>query len=293
MLTLFACPKPFRDPHIALIQRNAIRSWTLLEPKPAVVLVGEEEGVAEIARELGVLHLPQVACNELGTPLLNDVFSRAEQAAPNQVFCYVNADVILMDDFMKSIAVAVAAKRRFMLGGRVWNLEITSPLEFQPGWSGELRKRVAQEGVLRNPSSCDFFAYTAGLWGDLPPFVVGRCGFDNALMGRARRNWGALIDATDSALGIHQAHDYPAHLGGAAYNSNREAEQNREMAGGRFWLLSWSSGTHVVRNGRLVRNLSGTFCLAHLWHLYFGWAWYPFLGWTRPIRHRFGLRVRG
>ena len=30
LLTLFTAPKPFTNPHIALIQRNAIRSWMAL-----------------------------------------------------------------------------------------------------------------------------------------------------------------------------------------------------------------------------------------------------------------------
>ncbi len=29
-LTLFTAPKPFTNPHIALIQRNAFRSWQAL-----------------------------------------------------------------------------------------------------------------------------------------------------------------------------------------------------------------------------------------------------------------------
>ena len=31
-LTIFTAPKPFTDPHINLIQRNALRSWLALGP---------------------------------------------------------------------------------------------------------------------------------------------------------------------------------------------------------------------------------------------------------------------
>ena len=54
MLTIFTAPKPFTNPHIDLIQRNAIRSWVALGPEVEVLLIGEEEGLAEAARELGV-----------------------------------------------------------------------------------------------------------------------------------------------------------------------------------------------------------------------------------------------
>ena len=39
LITLFSAPKPFTNPHIAMIQRNAIRSWTLL-PDVEVILLG-------------------------------------------------------------------------------------------------------------------------------------------------------------------------------------------------------------------------------------------------------------
>ena len=65
LITLFSAPKPFTNPHIAMIQRNAIKSWTLL-PDVEVILLGEEEGLAEAAQELGVKHMPHVASNRNG-----------------------------------------------------------------------------------------------------------------------------------------------------------------------------------------------------------------------------------
>jgi hypothetical protein len=52
-LTIFAVPKVFRG-HIAVIQRNAIASWTRINPRPDVILFGTDEGTAEVASELGV-----------------------------------------------------------------------------------------------------------------------------------------------------------------------------------------------------------------------------------------------
>ena len=72
LITLFSAPKPFTNPHIALIQRNAIKSWTLL-PEVEVILLGEEAGLAEAARELGVQHIPHVERNANGVPLISSV----------------------------------------------------------------------------------------------------------------------------------------------------------------------------------------------------------------------------
>ena len=79
LLTLFSAPKPFVNPHIATIQRNAIKSWTLL-PDVEVILLGEEAGLAEAARELRVRHLPNVTRNASGTPLISSMFQLARES---------------------------------------------------------------------------------------------------------------------------------------------------------------------------------------------------------------------
>ena len=79
VLTMFSVPKAFQG-HISIIQRNAIRSWLTLNPKPEIVLFGDEVGTKEVAAELGVEHLPNVRCNQYGTPLVNDVFTQVEKS---------------------------------------------------------------------------------------------------------------------------------------------------------------------------------------------------------------------
>ena len=47
LITAFTAPKPFTNPHIATIQRNAIQSWIHLGSEVEVLLMGDEEGMAE------------------------------------------------------------------------------------------------------------------------------------------------------------------------------------------------------------------------------------------------------
>ena len=68
MLTIFAIPKAFKGQFDA-IQHNAIRSWVQLDPKPEVVLFGDDEGTAEIANELGLRHIPEIAVCGCQVPL--------------------------------------------------------------------------------------------------------------------------------------------------------------------------------------------------------------------------------
>ena len=63
-LTIFTAPKPFTNPHINIIQRNALsrpgRAWQDVE----VILIGDEPGIPEAAREFGVKNVPKVKRDE-------------------------------------------------------------------------------------------------------------------------------------------------------------------------------------------------------------------------------------
>src|SRR6266498_2506852 len=100
-ITLFSASKPFTNAHIAMIQRNAIKSWTLL-PDVEVILLGEETGLAEAARELAVKYIPNVARNNDGTPLISSMFQLARENSNSPLFSIINADIILLSDFIKA-----------------------------------------------------------------------------------------------------------------------------------------------------------------------------------------------
>src|SRR2546430_17654721 len=90
-LTIFSTMKPFLG-QAGMLQRNAILSWTLLRPRPEVILFGDEDGVADICRELGLRHIPCRAPSEFGTPLVSDLFGQARRLAPSGGPCYRKRD---------------------------------------------------------------------------------------------------------------------------------------------------------------------------------------------------------
>lgn len=257
MLTIFTCPKGFDDKHIRTIQRNAIRSWLLLKPTPQVILLGDAVGAADICHEFSLLHVPSVDTNEFGTPLLSDVFQKADNVARERLLCYINADIVLPPDFLQTIATVAKTKRRFLMGGRPWNLDVSDELTFEAGWEQKLIERALHEGELRSQWSCDFFVYPKGLWGDLPPFAIGRSYFDNALLYRARRLGAALVDSTSAVIAIHQNHAYARHLSGTSYLDNPEAKRNIALAEGPGRLFTWKNATHVIKEGRVHFETTG------------------------------------
>ena len=207
MLTLFATPKRFQG-HIGAIQRNAITSWARLNPKPEIILFGTEEGTAEIARELGVRHVPTVKTNQWGTPLVSDLFGQAEAIGSGSVLCYVNADILLFDDFPQAIGRVSAWSKHFLMVGRRTDLDVTGPIDFQADWARRIRTRAGHEGKLQIARSIDYFAFSRGLYPAMPPLAIGRFWWDNWLLWKARSLGAKVVDASKAAIVIHQNHDY-------------------------------------------------------------------------------------
>src|SRR5271155_2032498 len=204
MLTIFAMPKPFRG-HIATIQRNAITSWTLLHPRPEIILFGEENGTSEIACELGLRHVLKVDRNEFGTPLLNDLFDKAQNLSSNNTVCYVNADIVLLSDFIAAVQHVVSWHPRFLMIGRRWDIDITEPVNFtQAGWEVSLRSIVLQRALRRTPAEVDYFVFPRGLYKEIAPFAIGRLWWDHWLVWKAFSLRAAVVDASSAILAVHQ-----------------------------------------------------------------------------------------
>lgn len=207
MLTIFTIPKPFKNPHIKIIQENAIRSWQMLRPKPEIILYGDDDGVDKIANELSVKHIPNVRKNEFGTPLLNDVFNNAQNIAANNILCYVNCDIILFQDFVETINIVKDEKEYILLGQR-WDYDQKELIDFNDNWDKELKEKVINNGVLHPPGGSDYFVFKKGLVKSMPDFAVGRLGWDNWFIEYFIKSRVRVINCSSSIFIIHQNHDY-------------------------------------------------------------------------------------
>jgi glycosyltransferase involved in cell wall biosynthesis len=260
VLTLYTVPKPFRG-HIGDIQRNAVASWRALHPDVQVVLVGDEDGVAEAAREAGVEHVGALTRNERGTPRLDSAFERVETVARHPIRCFVNADIVLLDDFLPAVERVRGQFGSFLMVGESRDLRVEAGASLgDPRYRNELRKRALADGRLRGYAALDYFVFPKGHFGDLPPFLIGRACFDNWLVWRARQR-GPVLDATRMVTSVHQSHDYSHVAGGleeAYYGA--EAKHNERLAGGRAYIYSLHDATHrLTRNGNAYRYWGSTF----------------------------------
>jgi len=253
LLTLFSAPKPFTDPHINIIQRNAVASWKKLSDVD-IILLGDEDGLPEAARDLGVLHIPDVDVNEKGTPLISSMFALAREHGISPLLGIVNADILLMDDITEASRRVEAALDKFVLLGQRWDLDITQPMEFDEGWQSRLRGKIQKEGDLHRPAGSDYFIFPRTCYTDIPDFAVGRAGWDNWFIYKARAEKWDVVDTTPDVMIVHQNHDYRHLAGGQIHYSAPETKKNTEMAGGvvqtRYTILD---ATHQLQDGKIIR----------------------------------------
>ena len=294
MLTLFTTPKPFLG-HCAVIQRNALKSWTLVHPDAEVILFGDEKGAADTCQELNLRHEPYVRRNENGTKYLNYIFDRARELSRHNILCYANCDIILGSDFRAALELTSRTYSEFLMMGRRWDTDITEPRDFeQPDWDAQLRSLALRSGKQNGPTWIDYFCFSRDLYfRKMPPFLIGRTGWDPWLIWFARKSRVRLVDASRMVVAVHQNHDY-AYLkhGVASLHSQSEARYNWSLGDDKSWhYYSADAATDRLKRGQVRPNRLAWFGPVKCRAIYNCYSiWFSLLNLTRPIRHPLGLR---
>ncbi|MBI3483876.1 MAG: hypothetical protein HY012_01815 [Acidobacteria bacterium] len=295
MLTIFTTPKAFRG-HINVIQRNALKSWTLLDPDVELIVFGDEEGAAEACRELGLRHEPGVERSASGTKYVRSIFGRAQEMARHSVVAYVNCDIVLTEDFARGVARVrrhFGASGRFLMVGRRWDTDITAPIDFSAAdWAERARALALEQDRRQSPEWIDYFVFPRGLYREIPPLVIGRVGWDNWLVWKVRSESVPVVDATDVIVAIHQNHDYGYHpQGKQGVWQDEEAQRNYELAGGMRHIYGMDDATHRLTPEGVLPNPGYRLAPARrAWVRTRSRVWHAILGATRPVRHALGIK---
>ena len=303
MLTLFTTAKPFVG-HDGVIQRNALKSWTLLDRDVEVILFGDEEGAAKAAGELKLRHEAHVERSARGTKRLDYLFGRAQELARHEVLCYCNCDILLTEDFRVAVARVAASRAKFLMVGRRWDVNIGEAQDFgREDWQERLVKLAMRGGRQRGPEWIDYFVFRRGLYsGNMPAMVIGRVHWDNWLVWKAQDEGCAVVDASAAVVAAHQNHDYGYHpWGKRGVWNDEEAGNNYRLAGGWKHLRTIADADEVLPAVRLRVNRVRYWTAAKryarqagrtLLHQVVERAWFWALGITRPVRTAAGLRSR-
>ncbi len=255
LITLFTAPKPFVDPHIAMIQRNAIQSWKALGEEVEVLLLGEEQGLRQAAQELGVKWIPELERNSDGTPLISSMFEQARKFGNGDLLSIINTDILLMADFVETARKVMTQSKCFLVMGRRWDLDVKNPLSFSGNWQTDLRRAIQLEGSLHKAKGSDYFIFPCEAFDDFPRFAIGRAGWDNWTIYHARKQCWQVIDATDAITIAHQQHDYHHLPGGKIHYTLPESDENLRIAGGKRHIFTLVDATYRLDSAGQIRKM--------------------------------------
>jgi hypothetical protein len=279
-----------------LIQRNALNSWKRLHTDVEVILFGDDTGAAEVARELGLRHEPQVERNRFGSKRIDSMFARAQEIARHEVLCFCNCDIILLPEFCMALERVRAGHVRFLMVGRRWDTDIREAVDFgDANWGARMAELAHARGVQQAGWSVDYFAFRRGLYAEMPAMVIGRVWWDHWLVRKAREEGAAVVDASEVVTAIHQNHDYGYHPAGArGVWTDEQARENYRLAGGRWHLLTIDDATHILGADGERGNWRRWW--APYWRVArpkVAPAWFALLDLTRPVRRALGIQSKG
>lgn len=271
MLTIFSSPRPFKG-HFNIIQRNAIKSWTLLKSKCEIILFEDEGGTTKkVAEDFSIKCITDVACNEFGTPLLSDIIAKTQKFAKNEILAYVNPDIILMDDFTEAIKIVKESyKNSFLIVGRRWDLDVRELIDFnETDWKEKLKETLLKNGKIHGLSGMDYWIFPRDIQFNHPPFTNGRWVTDGWLVYQARSRGMPVIDASDIVMAIHQNHPYPQQKKSFYV---LEMQRNLKLAGGFSNIMTlrdadWILDSKGLKKPSFPRCIFAKLSLFYPWRL--------------------------
>ncbi|HEY3419607.1 MAG TPA: hypothetical protein VGK23_03560 [Methanomassiliicoccales archaeon] len=231
-----------------------MRSWRKLIPHCEIIIFGDEAGIAEVAEEVGAIHISEIRKNEFGTPYLDGIFSQVQGMAKNDILCYSNTDIIFLNDF--PAGVGRINDERFLLVGQRMDLDLTTEIDFSGKYEEELRGMTATAGKLHDVDGMDYFVFRKGTLNALPAFLVGRAGWDNWMIYNARDKGIKVIDGTNGYMVIHQNHNYGHVKKGVFLWLGPESDYNLALLGGIQYRFTLYDATYRFDGIKVRPNLS-------------------------------------
>ncbi|MBD74995.1 MAG: hypothetical protein CMM96_05890 [Rickettsiales bacterium] len=253
MITIFSTAKDFiGDDKIR--QENALNSWRSISNEIEIIIFDKSQGTEKASKKINAVYVPDIELSAYGTPILSDLFNRANQIARFSTLCYINADIILPDNFLSVIQIAQESLRKFLMVGYRWDIENNNVINF---FNSEEKKRFWDNAIkYSKKQSCsfiDYFIFKKNQLGKIPNFTMGFPGYDNWMIWNARRKLMPVIDASKLIQVIHQNHDVPMYeKKGHPKLIKRNDNVNKPLH--KDNVLNLLDCTHFIKNGRVEKN---------------------------------------
>lgn len=224
-LTIFCAPKPFQEGDGQKDkQLQALVSWLRLGSSIKIVLLGNSSLSSMVSQFPDRVTLESdVDYNFLGTPMFHSLIARA-RAAETKYSLFINADIILLTDFLSALRKVADRFPNFILTAMRWDVdsmpfyfhETTHKLLSENGREveeGEVRRHIKEKGRLHTYGGVDFWAWNNGpvpfFEVPMPPFTFGRGRYDNWFTHEmADSKYRSVVDASDAITSVHLVHSY-------------------------------------------------------------------------------------
>ncbi|HZX48785.1 MAG TPA: hypothetical protein VFF47_06165 [Nitrospirota bacterium] len=263
MITFLSSPKPFSG-ILYKNQLNAIQSWINVHPNAEVILYGDSPGCKEVCAILGIKHVDKIECSPSGVPYFGAIVDHAQKYALYDIQIYLNCDILLTQAILDAIKMVYFP--RFLIVGQRIDLGEEANISFQKDNWHLYMATLIRNGYakLHAPSGMDYFIFTRGLWDGMKPLVIGRAGYDSALVSFCLKHSIPIIDATYMIPALHQYHDYN-HLKNKEKEvmSGVDAMNNQRMHEVVHSAPNIIDATWQIYNGQLIRNISRGDYLRH------------------------------
>ena len=254
MITLFTTPKNFTG-IFKVIQTNALNSWRVISHDIQIIIMGNSDGSKDAAKLINAEHIQDIKCSPEGTPLLSDLFDIAQKRARYNILAYVNADIILPPNLLREIDHLDNKFNKFLMVGHRWDLDVDKFIDFKT----EVKRKIFWSSIEGNSkkhecTGIDYFIFRKGMYPKLPEFVVGRWGWDNWLIWKARRCMVPVIDCSKNIIAIHQNHGYKYHNISSIEDSKKgsEAKHNIQLIKNR--QLNILDSTHLLSENKIIKK---------------------------------------
>ena len=114
--------------------------------------------------------------------------------------------------------------------------------------------QVSKIGKLHSKSGIDYFMFQKEIWNDLPPFAVGRAGWDNGFIFLARSRNIPVIDATTFVRAVHQNHSHTSQQIQNGDWHGPERDENIRLSGGSKSLMTIADALYRIDGSSLIKN---------------------------------------
>jgi len=203
---------------------------------------------------LGIIHVPDIDHSPQGIPFFGAIAESAAIHGKHDIQCYINCDILIGKNFIEAVQ-NIRHEKYLIIGQRINLAEGVSFNVTDPDYLIRLKMLARAGKAFLHPSSgSDYFVFRRGMWEGLQPVVIGRGGYDNALINHCLRKSIPVIDASFDIKIFHPVHDYNHIQGGKTeVFGGSEAKKNIGSLATAY-IPTLIDADWIIKNGRLKRN---------------------------------------